>query len=395
MKTLKRKKVVVLGSTGSIGKNSLDVIRRNPDAFRVLGLAANCNVDLMTSQIRAFSPNVVAMGDTPSALRLQKIVSRMPKKPMVWNHAHGLEKLAGLKGSDFVLSGLVGSKGLLPLVAALKAGKTIGLANKEALVMAGEIIMNLSKKHKAPVIPVDSEHSAIWQCLEGQNHGDIEKIILTASGGPFYRRENDLDTITVDQALNHPTWKMGQKITIDSATLMNKGLEAIEAHYLFNIPMDKISILIHPQSIVHSMVEFKDGAVLAQLSNPDMRLPIQYALTYPQRCGTPIKRLSLEEIERLEFAKPDFRRFPCLKLALDAGRRGGTAPVVLSASNEEAVKAFIHNRVSFMTIPKIVEGVLKKHKFMRKPTLTQICQCDLWAKEEAKKMIQRREKLKR
>lgn len=382
-----RKNIVILGSTGSIGVNALDVVRHHKDKFRVVGLSANKNIPLILNQIREFQPKAVAIGDTPSAEKLKKITSTWKNRPEIWNHADGNERLARFRESEFVLCGMVGAAGLLPLVQALKAGKTVGLANKEALIVAGDLIMRLSKKYNAPVIPVDSEHSAIYQCLIGHNVDEVSRIVLTASGGPFYRYENDLDKISVAQALNHPTWKMGAKITVDSATLMNKGLEAIEAHYLFGVPMSKIHILIHPQSIVHSLVEYADGALLAQLSHPDMRLPIQYALTHPERVTTKIKRLHLEDVKRLDFASPDFSRFPCLKLALDAGEKGGTAPVALSSANEVAVHAFINGKISFMTIPTVVKGVLKKHRVRQKPTLDDVLSVDLWAREEAKNLI--------
>ncbi len=387
---MKKKNIVILGSTGSIGVNALDVVRHHSGDFQVVGLAANKNVRLILDQIKEFKPKAVAMSDTPSANELRSALKSWKKAPEVWNHSDGVERLASMKESSFVLCGMVGARGLAPLVAALKGGKTIGLANKEALIVAGETILALSKKYKAPVIPVDSEHSAIYQCLRGHEGVEVERIILTASGGPFYRCEKDLDTITVEEALNHPTWKMGNKITVDSATLMNKGLEAIEAHFLFGVPMEKIAIVIHPQSIVHSLVEFADGAMLAQLSHPDMRLPIQYALTHPQRVKTKIRRLELSDVGTLNFAAPDFSRFPCLKLAIDAGKRGGTAPTALSSANEVAVRAFIDKQISFLTIPKVVAAVLKKHNVRNKPSLTDVWEVDAWAREEAQEIIKSR-----
>lgn len=386
--------MVILGSTGSIGVSALDVVRHLRKEFNVIGLAANKNIDLIKEQIKEFSPKIVAIDDTPSAQRLSEYLSKSKNKTVVWNHQTGLEKLASHPEADFILCGVVGARGLLPLISALKSGKKIGLANKEALIVAGDILMALSKKHKAPIIPVDSEHSAIYHCLLGQNIKDVRRLILTASGGPFYRFQGSLDSITVDQALNHPTWKMGAKITVDSATLMNKGLEAIEAHHLFGIPMENISILIHPQSIVHSMVEFNDGSSLAQLSHPDMRLPIQYAMTHPTRVKGLVKQLNLEEVGKLEFASPDFSRFPCLALALEAGKKGGTAPVVLSGSNEVAVKAFIDRKISFMMIPKVVSSVLDAHQFVKKPSLSVVLKMDQWAREKANEVIQKMEKLK-
>jgi 1-deoxy-D-xylulose-5-phosphate reductoisomerase len=379
--------IVVLGSTGSIGVNALDVVRRHKNKFRIVGLAANSNVALMRKQIQEFKPLAVAMSDTPAADALRNSLSKIRRAPPVWNHNAGAERLARLPQASTVICGMVGAQGLLPLVAALKAGKTVGLANKEALIVAGPVILALSKRHNAPLIPVDSEHSAIFQCLQGHKDVEVSKLILTASGGPFYRFTDDLNTITVEQALNHPTWKMGNKITVDSATLMNKGLEAIEAHFLFGVPMEKIEIVIHPQSIVHSLVEYADGAMLAQLSHPDMRIPIQYALTHPQRSTTPVRRLDLAQVQQLTFARPDFSRFPCLKLALDAGRMGGTAPAILSSSNEEAVCAFLKGRLSFMQIPRVVAGVLKKHPVKRKPTLQDILDVDSSARAAARRII--------
>jgi 1-deoxy-D-xylulose-5-phosphate reductoisomerase len=388
---MKKKNVVILGSTGSIGRNALDVVRHHKKRFQVVGLAANRNVKLMARQIREFRPEAVAISDTPSSHQLRFDLGARRLKVPVWNHADGMEKLARLKSADVVLCGVVGASGLRSLISALKAGKTVGLANKEALIMAGDLITALSKKHKAPIIPVDSEHSAIFQCLRGENHGAVTRLILTASGGPFYRAKRNLDSITVEEALNHPTWKMGSKITVDSATLMNKGLEAIEAHHLFGVPMEKISIVIHPQSIVHSLVEFSDGALLAQLSHPDMRLPIQYALTYPDRLPTKLRRLHLPDVGRLEFDTPDFRRFPCLALALAAGKKGGTSPAVLSAANEIAVGGFLARKISFLSIPKVVGYVLSRHRRKNNPTMTDVMEADRWARDTAAQVLKRME----
>ncbi len=389
---MKKKNVVILGSTGSIGKNALDVVRHHKSRFKVVGLSANRNASLMAEQIREFSPQAVAMSDTPAADELRSQLSAKRSRVPVWNHSDGMERLARLKGADVVLCGVVGASGLRSLVSALKAGKTVGLANKEALIMAGDLITALSKKNKAPLIPVDSEHSAIFQCLRGENHGAVTRLILTASGGPFYRAKRNLDSITVEEALNHPTWKMGSKITVDSATLMNKGLEAIEAHHLFNIPMEKISIVIHPQSIVHSLVEYADGAMLAQLSHPDMRLPIQYALTYPDRWPSKLRRLHLPDVGRLDFDTPDFRRFPCLDLALRAGRKGGTMPAVLSGANEVAVQAFLSRKISFLTIPKVVGYVCGRHRSKNRPSLKAVFEADRWARLIAAQAVLRWEK---
>jgi 1-deoxy-D-xylulose-5-phosphate reductoisomerase len=384
-----KKNVVILGSTGSIGVNALDVVRKYKSDFNVLGLGANRSIEKILGQIKEFSPRYVAINDTPSADLLRNKFKTLKRPPTLWNHGNGMENLAAHPDADYVLCGMVGSAGLLPLIAAIKAGKTIGLANKEALVVAGSLIQKLIAKHKATLIPVDSEHSAIYQCIKGHATNEIDRIILTASGGPFYRTKKDLKNITVEEALNHPTWKMGAKITVDSATLMNKGLEAIEAHFLFNIPMEKIQIVIHPQSIVHSLVEFSDGALLAQLSHPDMRLPIQYALTYPNRRPTALRRLELEDVQRLDFSKPDFSRFPCLGLALQAGRLGGTAPTVLSSSNEIAVGAFLEKKIFFTDIAKVVAFVLSQHKNHKNPSLNDILLADVWARENATHYIKK------
>lgn len=388
------KNIVILGSTGTIGINALDVVRRHKNRFRVLGLAANQNAELILRQIREFKPKVVALQDSGAARSVQNALSGMRNAPSVWNHSGGVERVARHAGADVVLCGMVGASGLLPLIAAVKAGKTVGLANKEALVIGGELIRRLVQRHKATLIPVDSEHSAIFHCLEGNHHRPIKRLILTASGGPFYRNKKDLAKITVEEALRHPTWKMGAKITVDSATLMNKGLEAIEAHYLFGVPMEKISILIHPESIVHSLVEFEDGALLAQLSHPDMRIPIQYALTHPDRIETSVRRLKLEEVRALHFDRPDFSRFPCLRLALAAGEKGGTAPAALSSANEEAVRAFINKEIRFTDIAAVSAAVLKKHKVRNQPTLEDVLAIDRWARNEARQFMERTRKIK-
>ncbi|MFN0116902.1 MAG: 1-deoxy-D-xylulose-5-phosphate reductoisomerase [Elusimicrobiota bacterium] len=383
-----QRQVVVLGSTGTIGKNTLDVISKNKNQFQVLALSAHQNVELLLNQIKEFMPRIVVISREVDAVLIRQKTKNLKNKPVILFGSTAIEKVASLKEADIVILGIVGAKALLPLIAAVKAGKQVGLANKEALIIAGQIIMDMAKKYKANIIPVDSEHSAIYQCLQGGQREDVARLILTASGGPFYRQTKRLHNISVKEALNHPTWKMGAKITIDSSTLMNKGLEAIEAHYLFGVPMDQISIVIHPQSIVHSLVEYHDGAMLAQLSIPDMRLPIQYALTFPNRIKTSVRSLKLEEVKELHFDKPDFSQFPCLKLALDAGKRGGTTPAALSASNEEAVHSFIQGKIRFTEISNIVGKVLKKHKMTVTPNLQDVLDTDQWARNEAQKIIQ-------
>ena len=381
---MKKKNIVILGSTGSIGVSTLNVIRRYPGKFRVLGLSARSSLGLLERQVREFRPEHICVGEEKDTAVLGRKYGR---KAGVYSGTGGLEKLASLRAADTVLIAVVGSAGLYPLVSAVKAGKTIALANKESLVAAGGIVSRLARKHGARIIPVDSEHSAIFQCMNGGNTAGVARIIITASGGPFFGRKVSFDRVTVRQALNHPRWNMGKKITVDSATMMNKGLEIIEAHHLFKMPLGRISMLIHPQSIVHSMVEFSDGAVMGLLSEPDMRLSIQYALTYPERTGSGIRRLSLEKVSRLDFYKPDFGRFPCLALALTAAGKGGTMPAVLNAADEAAVKGFLDGEIRFSAIPVLIEKVMKKHRNIKKPSLGHIIDSDAWAREEVKRMI--------
>lgn len=382
------KKIVILGSTGSIGVNALYVVKRLGSAWRVLGLSTQNNIERLAEQSAEFKPALVSVPDAPAAEKLAKLLGR-GGSPKILRGLESLEELASHPQADLVLSSVVGSAGLLPLLAAIKEGKTIALANKEALIVAGDLIMKRVKRSKAKLLPVDSEHSAIFQCIQADPREHIRRIIITASGGPFYHRRSPLNGVTPEEALAHPTWKMGKKITVDSATLMNKGLEVIEAHHLFGIPYDQIDIVIHPQSIVHSLVEFKDGAVLAQLSHPDMRLPIQYALTYPARRECPIKPLDLAQVSRLEFYPPDFERFPCLALALEAGRRGGTLPTAVSAANEVAVQAFLAHQISFTDIPQILENIMNRHpRQVPDPDLEEILAIDHWARRATRELIQ-------
>jgi len=385
------KKIVILGSTGSIGTQALDVIKNLPaNGYKVVGLSAYSNIGLLKRQLSRFLPQIAAVWkkNDCDALKQWCRSSRI-KTRIVWG-LEGLLKTARFQGANFVLSAVVGSAGIWPLFEAIKAGKQIALANKEALVIAGSLVMKAARKAKVSIIPVDSEHSGIFQCLKNEQNRFVKKIILTASGGPFYRRGGDSrKKITVQNALAHPTWKMGKKVSIDSATLMNKGLEAIEASRLFGVPLDKIEIVIHPQSIVHSLVQFIDGSVIAQLSNPDMRLPIQYALTYPERKPSRIKELSLPKIKNLEFDKPDFGRFPCLELAIKAGKTGGTMPAAMNAANEAAVAGFLKNEISFGQIPKIVKRVMDTHRNTKDPSLDQIIEADLTARKAVYKYIER------
>jgi len=364
------KQVAVLGSTGSIGRQTLEIISAQPQRFGIIGLAAGKNLDLLTRQISQFKPRFVYSQDKKARLANAecKLLS--------------LEEMASHPEVDIVVIATSGKWGLQSTLAALRAGKRLALANKESLVMAGEIIIAEARRNRAEILPVDSEHSAIWQCLEGE-HEKPARIILTASGGPFYNYSlAQLDKVTIEQALKHPSWRMGKKVTIDSATLMNKGLEVIEAHWLFDIPFDSISILVHPQSIIHSMVEFSDGSVKAQLGCPDMRLPIQYALSYPERLPNPeLPKLDWKTIKELSFAPPDPDRFPCLKLAIEAGRRGGTYPAVLCGADEVAVELFLSGRIKFTDIARLVEQTLEGHKVIPHPTLEEILAADNRARE--------------
>ena len=384
------KQIVILGSTGSIGTSALDVISRLGTEYRVLALSANTNTDLFLKQIHAFKPRFAAVLDPQS---YEKIKDQIPEQTQLLPpEIESLMFMASLPSADLVVNGVVGAVGFRPLISAIKAGKTIALANKEPMVMAGRTIMQECERWQAAIIPVDSEPSAIFQCLCGManEHSynkiapSISRVFLTASGGPFAKYEDSLDEVTPTQALNHPRWKMGKKITIDSATLMNKGFEKIEIMNLFNLPDEKVQIVIHPQSIVHSAVEFNDGAILAQMGEPDMRVPIQYAITYPLRAPSPVKKLDLFATEKLEFFKPDLTRFVCLDLALAAARTGGITPAVLSAVDEVAVQAFLNGQIKFTDISKLIYTVLRKTPNTNGiATINQALEADEWAREEA------------
>ena len=374
------KQLAVLGSTGSIGQQTLEVVRALPHKFHIVGLAAGKNIDLLVKQINEFKPSFVYFHDKEAQAHLASTEYELLS----------LEDIARHPQVDTVVMATSGKSGLVPTLAAVKAGKKICLANKESLVMAGEIITNEAKLNAAQILPIDSEHSAIWQCLEGETQ-PAAQLILTASGGPFHGYSSaQLSGVTVKQALKHPSWQMGRKVTIDSATLMNKGLEVIEAHWLFNIPFEDIKVLIHPQSIIHSMVEFIDGSIKAQLSYPDMRLPIQYALSYPERLANPqLPRLDWSRINSLTFEQPDFDTFPCLKLAIAAGKKGGTYPAVLCAADEVAVELFLSQRIRFTDIVRLVEQVLEEHQAVAHPTLEEIMAADAWAGEKVLQLATR------
>jgi 1-deoxy-D-xylulose-5-phosphate reductoisomerase len=378
--------VVVLGSTGSIGRQTLDVVRRLRSRFRVVGLAAGENHTLLEDQVREFRPALVWCANERRHMEL-KAASGRPDTRWV-----PMEEMASHPDADVVVVATSGVAGLEPTLAALRAGKAVALANKEVLVMAGGIVTQTAAEHGGQLRPVDSEHSAIWQCLWGEDLTTVERLILTASGGAFRDRPlNELDRVTPAEALRHPTWQMGRKITVDSATLLNKGLEAIEARWLFDVPLERIEVVMHRESIVHSLVEFRDGSVKAQMGEPDMRLPIQIALTYPERMAldaTP--RLDLAKLGTLHFAPPDFKRYPCLQLALQAGRAGGTAPAALVAADEVAVDAFLRGDIAFTAIARVISDTLERHTNVAHPSLVQIQEAAAAAREEAARQVVRR-----
>jgi 1-deoxy-D-xylulose-5-phosphate reductoisomerase len=373
------KKVFILGSTGSIGVNCLNVISRFKDDFEVSGLTVNSNTELLLEQIKKFKPKVVVVRDENAA---KKIYGKIPNGCKLQVSEEGLIKASIEADYDIFMGAMVGFAGLAPTIEAVKRGKRIALANKETLVVAGELVTNLCRENASEIIPVDSEHSAIYQCLIGENLNEVEKLILTASGGPFLKKDKSFfENATVDEALNHPNWKMGSKITIDSATMMNKGLEVIEAHWLFGLPVDKIEVVIHPQSIIHSMVQFVDGSIKAQLGLPDMKLPIQYALTFPERLQNDFDRTSLPEIGSLTFFEPDLTKFECLKLAFDAINDGGTAPCILNAANEVAVNKFLNKEIKFSHIPLLIKRALDKVETVFSPDLGTVFECDKQTRE--------------
>ena len=360
--------VAILGSTGSIGTQTLDVIDRHGELFEVYALTAHSNIDLLVEQAKRYRPEVVAIADERHYKTLREALDGLPIK--VFAGADSICQIAAMSPIDTVVTAMVGYSGLLPTVRAIEAGKKIALANKETLVVAGELVTDLALRNRVDIVPIDSEHSAIFQCLVGENENSVEKLILTASGGAFRDiSKDDLRLATAADALRHPTWKMGAKITIDSATMMNKGFEVIEARWLFDIPIDKIEVIIHPQSIVHSMVQFCDGSIKAQLGQPDMRHPIQYALTFPDRLNAQVERANLADIHQLTFEKPDYEKFRNLGLAYDALRRGGNIPCILNAANEVAVDAFLKGKIGFFAMSDIIEQTISETAFISSPTL--------------------------
>lgn len=382
------KKIVILGSTGSIGTQTLDVVKEQKN-IQVLGLTAYSSIDVLEEQIKAFKPQIVCVMQENKADSLRKRLKAQEIKTEVVSGINGLIQVATLNEAEIVVTAVVGMIGLIPTIEAIKKGKTIALANKETLVTAGDLVMSLAREKNVPILPVDSEHSAIFQSLQGNHHDEIDHLILTASGGPFrtWQREKLAD-ITVEDALKHPNWTMGSKITIDSATLMNKGLEVIEAKHLFNVLPSQIEVVVHKESIIHSMVAYQDGSVIAQLGMPDMRHPIAYALNYPERKAAPyIEKLDFIKIGQLSFEAPRFNDFPCLKYAYDALKIGGTMPAVLNAANEEVVAAFLKRQISFLQIPEIIHRVMDAHININKPSLEDILECDAWARNYCRKQV--------
>ncbi|MFQ5443986.1 MAG: 1-deoxy-D-xylulose-5-phosphate reductoisomerase [Nitrospinales bacterium] len=378
------KKISILGSTGSIGVNTLDVIDRNPEHFEVVGLSAGGNVELFATQVKKFKPRMVSLFDTTKVDTLREMLGEMDVEILAGEE--GACQVASLPETDLVVSGIVGGAGLVPTFAAVKAGKDVALANKETLVIAGELMLKAAGD-KVKIIPIDSEHSAIFQVLNGENNERIKKIILTGSGGPFrtYTREQ-METVTVEEALNHPNWKMGDKITIDSATMMNKGLEYIEAKWLFGLDVP-VEIIVHAQSIIHSMIEFVDTSIVAQLGIPDMRVPIAYALSYPDRLKAELPSLDWSKLSQLTFEKPDFEKFPSLLLAFDALEIGKTMPAVLNAANEIAVEAFLNRQIPFKEIPEIIRMTMNHHECVPVKELEDVLVADRWARQEASKLV--------
>ncbi|OEF98638.1 1-deoxy-D-xylulose-5-phosphate reductoisomerase [Desulfuribacillus alkaliarsenatis] len=377
------KKIAILGSTGSIGTQTIDIVKEQKHAYKVIGLAAGKNLEVLEQQIRELKPQIVSVENELLAKELAIRIDDVRPRVEILYGATGLITIAALKDVDILVTAVVGTLGLLPTITAIKNGTTIALANKETLVAAGSIVMDLAKQYNTKIIPVDSEHSAIFQCLQGEDMSSIKNLHVTASGGTFRgKKKTDLIGVTVEEALKHPNWSMGAKITIDSATLMNKGLEVIEAHWLFNIDYDNIKVVVHPESIIHSMVEFVDTSVIAQLGTPNMRVPIQYALSYPNRLINQQKQLDLIELGKLHFEKPDTETFQCLNIAYEAGRTGGTAPAVMNAANEVAVQLFLEKRIEFLQIEHIIREILLRHTVKQNPTLEEVIEADLWAREQ-------------
>ena len=372
------KNLVVLGSTGSIGTQTLDVVRANPDRFHISVLVANRSDELLEKQIKEFQPELAVLSDEAAAKRLKE---RFAGKTRIEGGRQAVIDAAVYPEADIIVTSLMGFAGLEPTMAALEAGKDIALANKETLVVAGELVMAKAKEKGCAILPVDSEHCALFQCLQGQDRAALEKLIITASGGPFRgKKAAQLQNVTIKDVLAHPTWNMGQKITVDSASLINKGLEVIEARWLYDVDFDRIQVVVHPQSIIHSMVQYQDGTVMAQLGCTDMRLPIQYALTYPERVVSSFPRVDFYELAKLTFEKPDMDTFRGLKLAFEAGRTGGTMPCIMNAANEVAVEAFLRGESGFLRIYELIEAAMNAGEVVYKPSLEQLLEADRWAR---------------
>lgn len=386
---MEQKNISILGSTGSIGVSTIDLVQRHPDRFKVLGLAAGTNMEVLAKQIRDVKPLLVSVKSDHEKDKLMSLLSVSDQVEILVG-VEGAEAVASIENVDIVISAIVGAAGLLPTLKAIQLGKTIGLANKESMVIAGELMAQEAAKSGSVILPVDSEHSALFQCLEGHRDQDVHQLILTASGGPFFQKpQNEFSSITKAQALKHPNWDMGQKITIDSATMMNKGLEVMEAHWLFRMPVEKISVCVHPQSIIHSMVEYIDGSVIAQLGVPDMKVPIAYALSYPERVETGVAKLDLFKQGQLTFFEPDFVKFPCLQLAFDVAKQGLTYPAVLNASNEIAVEAFLKDQIHFTQIPDLIKNTLDTHTAKPISSLDDVLHADAWTREYATHVLKK------
>ena len=378
------KAISILGSTGSIGTQTLDIVTHHPDRFKVIGLAAGNNIELFAEQIRQFQPEIVATCYPEKLPELKEAIASLSNPPQILAGSEGVAEVARYGAAQTVVTGIVGCAGLLPTIAAIEAGKNIALANKETLIAGAPVVLPLVKKYGVKLLPADSEHSAIFQCLQGVPEAGLRRIILTASGGSFRDLPVEkLSSVTVKDALKHPNWSMGQKITIDSATLMNKGLEVIEAHYLFGLDYDRIDIVIHPQSIIHSLIELQDTSVLAQLGWPDMRLPLLYALSYPERIYTDWEQLDLVKAGSLTFREPDHKKYPCMELAYAAGRAGGLMPAVLNAANEQAVALFLAEKIQFLDIPRLIATICDRFTIQNKqtPSLEDILTADSWARK--------------
>ena len=379
------KKIAILGSTGSIGTQTLDVVREHPDELEVVALAAGRNKDRLNAQIEEFRPRIVSLDDPAAAAELKE--EWKDRGVQVLCGKEGLMAVAGMEESDILVTAVVGMMGILPTMEAISKGKDIALANKETLVTAGHLIIPMAKEYGVRILPVDSEHSAIFQCLHGNRQQDVDKLLITASGGPFRgKKKEDLEAVTLQDALKHPNWAMGQKITIDSSTMVNKGLEVMEAHWLFGVDYDRIQVVVQPQSIIHSMVQFVDGAVLAQLGTPDMRVPIEYALFYPERRSLAGDRLDFSTLQSIQFEKPDYETFRGLKLALEAGKTGGSMPTVFNAANERAVALFLKEQIRYTDIVKIIETCMDRHVLIEHPALEEILETEQWVYHEIERI---------